>query len=322
MTKNIITNKTKIKAVESIFGESKMASSGTNVAVVCPSCKENSKNSSKKKKLSIEIDTGVYHCWVCESKGKFVGYFARKYFGNKTKEIVTLNEVFDIRPSDSIEEEPEEERIFLPDDFELISVARLSKTKVAREYLESRGLTKEDILTYKMGVSSTKYNRLIIPSFSEDMKLNYFVTRDYSNTSSIAYINCKIMRKFVIFNEYLIDWGQTVILVEGVFDAIKAGKNAIPVLGSWIDENHEVFRKIIKEKSDVILGFDPDARQKTLKVAKLLSEYAINVYVCDHKESDFGKMTKERCKYYIDNAKLYEQTDRMAYLIQSISGSI
>ena len=67
----------------------------------------------------------------------------------------------------------------------------------------------------------------------------------------------------------------------------------------------------------------PDAYEKTLKIAEKFSEYGNNVKITQHKSTDFGDMTKEEVKFWIDNAKIYEQTDRMTYLIQSItSGSI
>jgi len=322
MIKNIITNKERIEALESIFGESKLASAGTNIAVVCPSCKKDSKKSSNKKKLSIDLDTGMYHCWVCESKGKFIGYFARKHFGNKQKEIFKIKEIYGISEEKEARDEKEEAKVFLPHDFELISTNNSYKTKIARKFLKSRGLSEEDILSSKAGISGEIYNRIIFPSFDENMELNYYLTRDYSGRAKIPYVNCKIQRKNIIFNEYLIDWTQKVILVEGLFDSIKAGANSVPVLGSWIDEEHAIFQKIIKEKSEVVLGFDPDARKKTIELAKLFSSYGVNAYVCNHTKSDFGDMTKQECKFYIDNAKLYEQTDRMTYLIQTISGSI
>ena len=68
---------------------------------------------------------------------------------------------------------------------------------------------------------------------------------------------------------------------------------------------------------------DPDAIQKTMKIAKNLASFGVDVKICDHKEKDFGDMTKEEVKFYIQNAKKYEISDRIEYLIKNISsGSI
>jgi hypothetical protein len=132
-----------------------------------------------------------------------------------------------------------------------------------------------------------------------------------------------VQRSDIIFNEYLIKWDKPVILVEGVFDAIKAGNNAIPMLGSWIDEGHFLFKKIVNEKTPVTLGLDPDAIEKTMKIAKNLTSFGVDVKICEHIVSDFGDMTKEEAKYYIENAKKYDISDRITYLIKNISsGSI
>ena len=166
-------------------------------------------------------------------------------------------------------------------------------------------------------------NRIIFPSFCEDMKLNYFLSRTYDETEKRKYKNCKIQRKDIIFNEHLIEWDRQVVLVEGVFDAIKAGDNSIPMLGSWIDESHYLFKKIVQERTPVVLGLDPDAIEKTMKIAKNLKQYGINVRISQHEDKDFGDMTNDEANYYIQSAQKYELTDRIGYLIQSISsGSI
>ena len=197
--------------------------------------------------------------------------------------------------------------------------------KIAMSYLHKRGLTQNDLLRYKIGISGEYEfnNRVIFPSFCDDMKLNYFLSRTYDDNQFRKYKNCQIQRRDIIFNEHLIEWDKTVILVEGVFDAIKAGNNSIPMLGSWIDESHLLFKKIVQEKTPVVLGLDPDAIEKTMKIAKNFKQYSIDVRITQHEGKDFGDMTKDEANYYIQSAQKYELTDRIGYLIQSISsGSI
>ena len=68
---------------------------------------------------------------------------------------------------------------------------------------------------------------------------------------------------------------------------------------------------------------DPDAIEKTMKIAKNLASFGNDVKICNHTDTDFGAMTKEEVKYYIENAKKYEISDRITYLIKNISsGSI
>ena len=40
----------------------------------------------------------------------------------------------------------------------------------------------------------------------------------------------------IIFNELYIDWNEDLTLTEGVFDAIIAGQNSVPILGSSLKQ--------------------------------------------------------------------------------------
>jgi DNA primase len=318
----ITTKQEKISLIESAFGESSLANSGKNVSVVCPVCKEDSRASSKKKKLSICLEKGIYHCWVCESKGKNVASFAFKNASIDNQTKAKLSEAFNLQQ----EVEKEKEIVIrLPSDFRLLYLDSTRQGKIAKRYLHKRGCNPDDLLRFKIGISneSEYVNRIIIPSFSEDMKLNFFLSRSYDENSIRKYKNCDGKKTEIIFNEHLIDWKKPVVLVEGVFDAIKSIENTIPILGSWIDESHYVFQKIVKNNTPVVLGMDPDAIQKTIKMAKNLASFGVDVKICKHKEKDFGDMTKEEVKFYIENSKKYEISDRIEYLIKNISsGSI
>ena len=319
----IVTKQQKIDVLEGIFGESTLANSGKNISVICPACKSDSKSSSRKRKLSICLNKGIYHCWVCEAKGHNIAKFAiRNTFVNKS-DVATLNDLFSF--DDNKEEKEPEYILRLPEDFCLLVNATGRLAKIAMSYLHKRGLTQSDFLRYKIGISSEYEfnNRVIFPSFCDDMKLNYFLSRTYDDNQFRKYKNCQIQRSDIIFNEYLIEWDKPVILVEGVFDAIKAGNNAIPMLGSWIDKSHYLFKKLVHEKSEVIMCLDPDAIDKTMKIAKSFKQYGLDVKISEHRGKDFGDMTKKEANNYIQSSKKYELTDRIGYLIQSISsGSI
>ena len=56
------------------------------------------------------------------------------------------------------------------------------------------------------------------------------------------------MSRDIVFNELFVDWKEKVYLVEGIFDAIAVGMNAIPILGSTINENSNLFKKLIKNR--------------------------------------------------------------------------
>ena len=121
----------------------------------------------------------------------------------------------------------------------------------------------------------------------------------------------------------MIDWKKPIVIVEGIFDAHKAGDNAVPILGSWIDKNYLLFKKIVENKSKVILALDPDVRDKEIKIAKNLFQHGIEVKLLKERHKDLGDMSKKEVKKLINNAKHYDNMERMRYLIGGIkSGSM
>jgi len=320
---HIITLKQKKDLIVSIFGEGSTSGDGKDIAVFCPICKKSPK-AKKKRKLSIAIDTGVYHCWVCEAKGKSLVKLI-KYEIPNFKDLEKVREYFG---SEIVEGEDQEEviKVSLPEDFRLVVLDNNRVSRLIKKYLLNRGMTEEDLYRFKVGYSEEFGfdNRAIFPSFDENLDLNFFVTRSIDEKVKFAkYRNCDASKKDIIFNEHLINWKKPVILVEGIFDAVKAGHNSIPVLGSWIDINHQVFKKLIINQSDVLLGFDPDAQDKEMKIAKNLFQQGLNVKIIQNKDKDLGDLTHEEVKNLIQNAKPFDNIERMRYLIGGIrSGSI
>jgi DNA primase len=315
----IVTEKQKIDAIKSAFGEGPVSNNGKNISVSCPLCGKT--KSIKKKKLSICLETGIYHCWVCEAKGRNIGFLAKTSGVFKN----TLDLLYEIFGQPNNEEKIEIERLFLPDDFRLVCLEKSKTSKIAKNYLLSRGFSEEDIVKYKAGISNHNdyINRIIFPSFDLNLELNFFLSRTYDKNQKIPYRNCNFSKKDVIFNENFIDWKKPIVLVEGIFDAVKVKGNVACMLGSWIDESHLLFKTIVKHKTDVVLALDPDAKEKEQKIAKKLSEYCIDVKITDNKLKDFGDMTHKEAENFINSAKHFDVTDRIRYLIGGIkSGSI
>jgi DNA primase len=278
----------------------------------------------EKRKLSICLQNGIYHCWVCEAKGNNIGKPALKFAiqKNAAKE---LNNYFK-KGNNEVLSAAEKNVIELPKDFRLIGSSRDVTASRGRKYLEARGFKAKDIWRYKVGVSE-KYsfkNRVIFTSFDSNQNLNYYTARTYDKNNKKRYYNCQTSRKDIIFNEFDIDFSKQLILVEGVFDLLHCPKNATCLLGSWLNEKYSLFKKIVKYSTPIILCLDPDAIIKTQKIAKLLYEYCIDVKISKHKSNkDFGDMNGDEVKYWIDTAKPYDNIDRMTYLINEIkSGSM
>jgi len=320
----MLTVKKKIQLLKSCFGEPKLSSSGDNINVKCPVCKEKGKITNKKK-LSVNMQSGIYHCWVCEAKGSNIGKLSLSYAAQQDA-ARELYQVFRKRTGNIEEDENIKNIVRLPKDFKLlVSDLKNRDSRNHRRYLYSRGFENKDIARFRIGFSNEReyQNRVIFPSFDKNQKLNYFIARSIMQKSFRRYKNCKASRRDLIFREFDLDFGKTMILTEGVFDLVQCPSNATCILGSWLDENYLLFQKIVKNRTPVVLCLDPDAKSKTLKIAKKLYEYCVDVNISLHNNKDFGEMSSDEINYYIKNAKPYNNVEGIGYLIKDMrSGSV
>jgi len=306
----------KLKILTSFLGP--YTRSGGEVLFSCPFCKHH------KKKLSVNIHKNVFKCWICDANGKSLSKLVRK-FGNTDARFKwsKFEDRIEIGDFDNLfeDQKPElEVLINLPANF--VSLANKSLPITAKgplKYLSERGITKKDILRWKIGYCSDgEYaNRVIIPSFNKDGYVNYFVARSWIDEFP-RYKNPQASKN-IIFNELFVDWTKPIILTEGVFDAVKAG-NAIPLLGSTMKENSKVFQEIVKREIPVYLALDPDAQKKQDWITEILLSYDVPVYSVDVSGyKDVGEMEPEVFQDRLSKATFIDQTN---YLLTKMLRSV
>lgn len=280
----------KLKILNNILGD--FYNKNTEYLFYCPNCQHH------KKKLSINIDKNVFKCWVCDWSGKNI-YRIIKYHGSNNdkyewKRFGQQIEIEEFANKLFGTQIKIEEKIDLPDEFISLANKKLPRTSLyPLNYLKSRGLTKEDIVKWKIGYCSAgKYvGRVIVPSFNKNGDINYFVTRSYDNNWK-KYLNPRASRD-IIFNYPYLDFDEDLILVEGVFDAMKAGDNSVPLLGSTLNENSKLFYEIVKNDTPIYLALDPDAAKKINKLINLFLKYDIEIRLVNISPfDDVGEMTK------------------------------
>lgn len=308
------------RIIDDAFGSGVLSRDGINYAISCPLCKDDRKD---KRKLIIRLDDGRYHCWVCGLRGKSVRSLLSK-LGKAPHEDAAIK--FRIRS----EIEPEEViQVTLPDGHAALALSRHRDPDMlaSKKYLERRGLRQVDVARWRMlAVTTGRYRRrVIVPSFDEAGCLNYFVARSIDADAYLKYKNPKVPKDDVIFNEIDIDWKLPVILVEGVFDAVKCPPNAIPILGSSISMRSKLYRKLVENQVKCIVALDPDLKAKAFKLAKLLKSSGCDVSVAFAPEGkDFGDMNKQQVKETLGAAIKYHDIMRISHKISCIrsSGSI
>tara|TARA_R110000824_G_scaffold2936_5_gene13377 strand:- start:5192 stop:6130 length:939 start_codon:yes stop_codon:yes gene_type:complete len=288
-----VSQEQKLKILSNILGSPHIR--GQENLFNCPKCDH------QKKKLSINIEKNVFKCWVCDWSGKNIYRIVKRY-GTVDNRYTwkSFDDQLEIEKfSDKLfsrKEDTNTVKLSLPREFISLANKNLPNTSmIPLNYLKSRGIDKNIITKWKMGYCPTgKYSgRILIPSFDDDGNINYFVTRSYDNNWK-KYLNPNVS-KDMIFNHPYIDFDKDVVLVEGVFDATKVGQNAIPLLGSTLNENSKLFYEIVKNDSTVYLALDPDAHKKTSKIVSLFLKYDIQVFVIDVQPfSDVGEMTQQQ----------------------------
>ena len=151
----------------------------------------------------------------------------------------------------------------------------------------------KDIYNWKIGYCpSGEYGgRVIIPSFNDSGDINYYIARSYVG-HKWKYKNPPASKN-IIFNELSMDWDEPIVLVEGVFDAIIAGHNAIPILGSTLRDNTKLFQAIVLNDSPIYLALDEDADKKSSQMGKNMLKYDIELYKMNTSGiEDIGSITR------------------------------
>lgn len=272
----------KLKILKDILGDCSVSSN--EALFSCPFCNHH------KKKLSINISKNAWKCWVCDTSGKKVFSLIRR-FGEQSQlnQWIKLDKTIRIDDFDQqildlfTNKKKKKICIDLPSDYLFLGRGDLPHgSYAALKYLRDRGVTKEQINKYKIGYCGHgEYeNRIIIPSFDEDGDCNYFIARSYYS-DSYKYKNPPIAKSQMVFNELLIDFKKPVTIVEGVFDALRAGYNAIPVLGSTLGKKSLLRKRIVENNSEVYLALDSDAKKKQARIIENLLKDNIRVSVID-----------------------------------------
>ena len=276
--------------VESVLGKGQSTSKG-NYSFKCPFC------SHHKNKLEVSLRTtskreNFWHCWVCNAKGKTLLSLFKKIKAPQDK----INELNILIVPSKKEEHISSNNLELPKEFISLSqdvenrVAQI-EAKHALKFLKSRGITEDDIIKYNIGFCKEgKYQyRIIIPSYDEYGKLNYFMARDYKEPSLKKYLNPPVSAKDVIGWELYINWDAPIILVEGMFDALTIKRNVIPLFGKVI--HGKLMEKLVKSSVNrIYIALDNDARRDALKQAEMLMSYGKEVYMVEMEGKDANEI--------------------------------
>jgi hypothetical protein len=293
---------------------------GGELLFQCPACGH------RKRKFSVNLDKNVYKCWICSYRGRDIRRVVRR-FGSYVQlqrwdaitdrtDISRFSELFMEKDEDA----PEDIKVDLPEEFVSLANKGLSfASKRPLRYLAERGVTREQIIRWKIGYCyDGEYGgRIIVPSFGPKGYLNYFVARSFVG-HRMKYRNPR-SSKNIAFNDLFTNWNDDLVIVEGVFDAIRAG-NSVPILGSTLRRDSDLLRKIVLNDTPCYVALDPDAAEKERKIITTLMRYDVELYKIDVSGyDDIACMTQE---VFEQRKKEATSIDPDSYMIMDMLSAI
>lgn len=326
----MITVSQKYELLVKLLGPGDIDSRAINAQFWCPFCKH---HDAKKRKLAVRLADGITHCWVCnwsaKSPTRLVPVFgARHLLAELTAAFGDGGTVVEDEPIENVADAE------LPSDFSLVcdeidNGVRHPDKLDAISYLEKRGVSYSTAKYLRLGLSTTGAfrRRVVFPSFDGDGALNYVTARAIDDATTFKYFNTQRQRSELVFNEVDVAWNRELILVEGPFDLTAcAGMNAVPMLGSWLDENYLLFNRIVLNRTPVCLAFDPDAAKKQAKVAARFLRYEIPVRTVDWTghplDHDPSKVGHVAFRQMVKAAKTFDETTAFRSRLARALGSM
>lgn len=287
-----------------------------------------------KPKLSINFEKNVFKCWICGWSGRNIVRLIKKYGSRLQLEYAQkyINKIhFEFLKTTDF---PERKEVDIPEPFISLTepFSRLpSIAKSGVSYLVERGLTASQIALWKPVMTLDRdhylYGRIIFPSFDMRGKINYYTARSINDKSQLKYINAPGTKNF-IFNEAFVDWRKPVYIVEGIFDAIKIQDNVVPIMGTFMNETHRLFHKILATDSEVVITLDNDAKGKAVKIANMFLRKDISTKMVKFPENsyeDLGQIPMNDVKRFLSKhthvcdvqsgqiEEIYERLKRVKY---------
>lgn len=294
--------------IRQLFGD--FVKSGNEYIVKCPKCFERVGKKDTKGHLYVNPVKDVWNCFRCEWKGRNLSSIGieLKVVEKSPGKMEDLLKLFD-----KIEAQPMEDK-FTPIDFPRGYTTDFSKNltgKMAYNYLKSRGLSDVQINENRIGyASSGPYSGFIIFPIFEDSQLVYYVTRSIFKKE---YKNAPVPNKNILFN---FKNQGTIVLCEGIFDALSFGKNGVALLGKAM-KDAQLQRIKNNPPKRVYICLDNDAKTTAVSIAARLKPFIEEIYMVSISEGkDPNTSTKKQLIEDVKNAiKVNSKIDLVDFMM-------
>lgn len=238
-------------------------------------------------KLSVNIARDQFNCWVC-------GFRGRNLSAVMVRGSAEYREYVGERADSPLRQPVQEKRppcTSLPAGFIPLDRRAPRSSAPYRHYLSGRGLSEETVGLYRIGYVDTGElaGRVVIPSFDMNGSVNFWSSRTIHPDVRPAYI-LPDASKDVVSNEHMVDWSKPVYLVEGAFDEIAVGPQAIALYGKYLPPTL-VLRLIERRPPITYVCLDNDAEREAWGIVRRLVGYDIRCAVVDLPGKDPASVT-------------------------------
>lgn len=185
-------------------------------------------------------------------------------------------------------------------------------------YLIDRGIDEHTIGLYRMGYVDTgeMAGRVVVPSFDAFGMINFWSARTIWKDRQPTY-KLPDASKNVISNEHMVDWTEPVYLVEGIFDEMAIGAQAISLYGKFMQPL--LAKRLVEHRPPVVyVCLDIDARTEAMNLMHKLVGYDIICAIVDLPGKDPGSLgfeavrkAAESCKHVTGSAGLVAAGGRL-----------
>ena len=290
-----------VDILESFLGEPRKHNEDTGqIAFDCPACsaEKGLAEGDGKGNLEINYNRSMFKCWACQDTNNMHGPIMKLL-----KRYATPRHIRDyllVKPDADmiVAKQVTDIVVELPDEYKKLSECTPQDYKygAAINYLRKRGIGPDIIKDFDIGyaVKGKYFNRIIIPSYDADGKVNYFIARWFDKEfNKIKYLNPTAEKQEIVFNEGRVNWDATIYLVEGATDHIVT-PNSIPLLGKYISD--KLFELLYdKAKGYIVIVLDDDAWEDAKNLYRILDVGDLS-----------GRIKIVRCPEGYDPSKIYE----------------
>lgn len=248
-----------------------------------------------KKKLSVDLEKGKYHCWICGYGGSNLYWLFLKFF---PENAAFWKRVF----NEQVEKENYFNRPKLNDkDKQLLEEKNiqwaLSKYSVLAcdvwknlpseilQYFKRKKITRDSAFLWNIRIDPQERNCVLVPSFDLKFKVDYYSIRNFSERSGFKFSRPSCT--FDWFNSFWWNNSKEIVLVENVFDAMRFPISGVmPVLGRRVNKLGRFASFCRERKIKIKIFFDTDALKDAIDAYYFFVSESVQVYIV---KNVFGK---------------------------------